>query len=66
MQSITKILSEKGSLNGFFTYANSLKEKEKGDLVFNQGKYLAVREYYGHLINLYLVEGNFACIPKEN
>jgi hypothetical protein len=42
---------------------------EKFELINNGGKYLGVREYYDHFINLYLVEDTFievAYFPKEN
>ena len=32
---------------------------EKFELINNEGKYLGVREYYNHFINLYLVEDTF-------
>jgi hypothetical protein len=37
----------------------TLNLEEIGNVVFDQGKYLAVREYYGYLINLHLVEDTF-------
>jgi hypothetical protein len=42
---------------------------EKFELINNEGKYLGVREYYDHFINLYLVEDTFievAYFPNEN
>jgi hypothetical protein len=48
---------------------NNFSISEKFDLINQQGKYLGVREYYNHTINLYLVEETFIEVwyfPAEN
>lgn len=45
-------------MTSVYTFPN-LTLAEKGNLVFNEGNYLAVRQYYGYFINLYLVEDTF-------
>ena len=33
---------------------SKLSNSEKGNIIFNEGKYIAVRYYYNYTINLYL------------
>jgi hypothetical protein len=42
-----------------FTHFNNSILSEKFDLINQKGKYLGVREYYNHFINLYLVDDTF-------
>jgi hypothetical protein len=46
-----------------------LTSSKKFELISNEGKYLGVREYYNHFINLYLVDDTFIEVwyfPAEN
>jgi hypothetical protein len=40
-------------------YFKDYSLSEKFDLINQKGKYLGVREYYNHFINLYLVDDTF-------